>query len=60
MQLYRAYIMVKGHVWAAVDLCCVDDDDAKRQSESLLDTRDIELWLHDRKVAVLRCQSGSS
>ncbi len=58
MPLYRAYLMEKGRVWTAIDLSCVDDDDAKRQVESLLDGRDIELWLHDRRVAVLKSPSG--
>jgi len=54
MPLYRVYLMENGHVWTAVDLFCPDDDEAKRQSESLLDDgRDIELWERDRRVAVL-------
>ncbi len=54
MPLYRAYLIENGHVWTAFDLCCSDDDDAKKQIESLLDERDIELWQRDRRVAVLR------
>jgi hypothetical protein len=54
MPLYRVYLMENGHVWTAVDLICLDDNEAKRQSESLLDDgRDIELWERDRRVAVL-------
>lgn len=54
--LYRAYFMQNGHVWMAVDLTCSDDEDAKKQIESLLDRRDIELWPRDRRVAVLRAR----
>jgi hypothetical protein len=54
--LYRAYLIENGHVWTAVDLSCSDDEDAKQQTESLLDRRDIELWQRDRKVAVLRAR----
>ncbi|MBV9532624.1 MAG: hypothetical protein JO283_16575 [Bradyrhizobium sp.] len=53
MPLYRAYVIENGQVWTAVDLACVDDDDAKRQSEGLLVNHDIELWERDRKVAVM-------
>jgi hypothetical protein len=61
MLLYRAYLMENGHVWTAVDLSCADDDDAKQQTESLLDERDIELWQGDRRVAVLdRMRRGIS
>lgn len=57
MPIYRAYIMENEHVWTAVDLSCADDDDAKRQTESLLNGRDIELWLRDRRIAVLKSQN---
>jgi hypothetical protein len=60
MQLYRAYLMEDGQVWAAVDLSCTDDDEAKRKAENLLNGRDIELWEHDRRVAVLRCSDAAS
>ena len=54
MPLYRAYLMENGHVWTAIDLTCVNDDDAKRQAASLGNGRDIELWQGDRKIALLR------
>jgi hypothetical protein len=61
MPLYRAYLIENGHVWTAVDLSCADDDDAKQQTESLLNERDIELWQGDRRVAVLnRMRRGST
>jgi hypothetical protein len=45
--LHRAYLIENGHVWTAVDLPCSGDEDAKKQIESLLDGRDIELWQRD-------------
>src|SRR5215468_8261634 len=54
MMQYRAYLMENGHVWAAVDLACADDDDAKRQAENLRNGRVVELWQNDRRVALLR------
>jgi len=58
MPSYRAYLIENGQVWTAVDLSCADDDDAKKQTESLLDERDIELWQGDRRVAVLNRSRG--
>lgn len=49
MPLYRAYLMENGHVWTAIDLTCVNDDDAKRQAANLSSGHDVELWQGDRK-----------
>jgi hypothetical protein len=50
-----------GQACELVDLSCADDDDAKQQTESLSDERDIELWQGDRRVAVLdRMRHGTS
>jgi hypothetical protein len=54
MPLYRAYLREHGHVWAALDLACADDDEAKRQAEGLGNGRLVELWQHDRRVALLK------
>ena len=54
MPLYRAYLLENGHVWTAVDLTCVSDDDAKRQAAGLGNGRDVELWQGDRRVALLK------
>jgi hypothetical protein len=54
MQLYRAYLIENGHIGAAIDLTCIDDDDAKRQTAGLPSVRDVELWQGDRRVAFLR------
>jgi hypothetical protein len=60
MALYRAYLLEKEHVWTAIDLACMDDIDAKRKAESLANSRDVELWQGDRKVAVLKFPGNSS
>jgi hypothetical protein len=54
MPLYRAYWMENGHVLTAIDLTCVNDDDAKRQAANLSSGHDVELWQGDRKVTLLR------
>jgi hypothetical protein len=54
MPLYRAYLREHGHVWAAIDLACVDDDEAKQQVEDLGNGRVVELWQRDRRVALLK------
>jgi hypothetical protein len=59
MPLYRAYLREHGQVWAALDLACADDDEAKRQAESLGNGRLVELWQHDRRVALLRLPKES-
>jgi hypothetical protein len=60
MRQYRAYLMENGHVWTAIDLTCVDDDDAKRQTANLSSGHEVELWQGDRKVALLRLRERSS
>ena len=58
--LYRAYLMENGRVYVAIDLTCTDDDDAKRQTASLSNGRDIEVWEGDRRVALLRSRKKAS
>jgi len=60
MLLYRAYLMENGHVWTALDLTCVDDDDAKRQTANLPSGHDVELWQGDRRVAIFRLRKRDS
>jgi hypothetical protein len=60
MLLYRAYLMENGHVWTALDLTCVDDDDAKRQMANLPSGHDVELWQGDRRVAIFRLRKRDS
>jgi len=52
--LYRAYLMENGQTYAAVDLACADDDDAKQQMANLSNGRDVEVWQGDRRVGLLR------
>jgi hypothetical protein len=52
--LYRAYLMENGQIYAAVDLTCVDDDDAKQQTANLSNGRDVEVWQGERRVGLLR------
>jgi hypothetical protein len=54
MRQYRAYLIENGHVWTAIDLTCVDDNDARRQTANLPGGHDVELWQGDRRVAFLR------
>jgi hypothetical protein len=58
--LYRAYLMENGRVYVAIDLTCTDDDDAKRQTASLSNGRDIEVWEGDRRVALLKSRKKAS
>jgi hypothetical protein len=52
--LYRAYLMENGQTYAAIDLTCVDDDDAKQQTANLSNGRDVEVWQGKRRVGLLR------
>jgi hypothetical protein len=46
--------MENGQIYAAVDLTCVDDDDAKQQTANLSNGRDVEVWQGERRVGLLR------
>jgi hypothetical protein len=53
MRHYSAFQLdLTGHVAGRIDLNCIDDEDAKRQAEMLVDTFGLELWEEDRMVAV--------
>jgi hypothetical protein len=52
--LYRAYLMENGQTYAAIDLTCADDDDAKQQTANLSNGRDVEVWQGERRVGLLR------
>jgi hypothetical protein len=53
MRHYSAFQLdPTGHVAGRIDLNCIDDEDAKRQAEMLVDTFGLELWEDDRMVAV--------
>ena len=42
-----------GHVAGRIDLDCIDDEDAKRQAEKLVDPFGLELWEDDRMAALV-------
>jgi hypothetical protein len=52
--LYRAYLIENGQTYAAIDLTCVDDHDAKQQMANLSNGRDVEVWQGDRMVGLFR------
>jgi hypothetical protein len=52
MSHYKAYLIaLGGHHIKAVDLECVDDDEAKIRAEQMADASDVELWEHARRIA---------
>jgi hypothetical protein len=52
--LQRLQLDPTGHVAGRIDLNCIDDQDAMRQAEMLVDTFGLELWEDDRMIAVFR------
>jgi hypothetical protein len=42
-----------GRVAGRIDLDCIDDEDAKRQAEMLVDPFGLELWEDDRMAALV-------
>jgi hypothetical protein len=46
--------MENGQTYPALDLSCVDDDDAKQQMANLSHGRDVEVWEGDRRVALVK------
>lgn len=51
---YRAYLMENGQTYAAIDLACVNDDEAKQQSANLSNGREVEVWQGDRRVGLVK------
>jgi hypothetical protein len=45
-----------GHIVGRIDLSCADDEDAKTQARQFLHHCDIEVWILDRRVAVLKSE----
>ena len=55
MRHYSAFQLdPAGHVAGRIDLNCIDDQDAMRQAEMLVDSFGLELWEDDRMIAVFR------
>jgi hypothetical protein len=60
MRHYSAFRLdLTGHVAGRIDLNCIDDEDAKRQAEMLVDPCGLELWEDDRMIAVVRKKKPS-
>ena len=56
---YKAYLVYDdGRFKRAVDLECIDDEDAKEKAKQLVDGHDVELWQRSRKVAVFKRKPG--
>jgi hypothetical protein len=55
---YRAYIIGSdGHIRQRIDLpLCDTDEDAKEQTEKLVDGHDVELWHLDRRVCTFKAK----
>ena len=52
MAHYRAYFLGRdGHFIKAVDLICEDDEAARKQAQRIVESFDMELWQHDRRIA---------
>jgi hypothetical protein len=58
LQEYRIYKLTSdGHVESAPDVIeCQDDGEAVERARAQLDDKDIEIWLHDRRVAVIKAK----
>jgi hypothetical protein len=50
--LCRAYLLENGQTYAAIDLTCAGDNDAKQQMANLSNGREVEVWQGDRKVGL--------
>lgn len=52
MAHYIAYLIGRdSHLMKAVDLICVDDEDAIKCAQPMVDGHGVELWQRDRRVA---------
>ena len=61
MRHYSAFQLdPTGHVAGRIDLNCIDDQDAMRQAEMLVDSFGLELWEDDRMIAVFRKKNPQS
>ncbi len=52
MSHYKAYLIAPdGHHIKAVDLECVDDNEATIRAEQMTGASNVELWEHARRIA---------
>ena len=57
MPEYRAFIVgPHGHFQQAIEMVCVDDEEAIEQAKQYVDGHDVELWQLDRRVIQLKAQ----
>ena len=55
---YRAYFLSEsGHIVTFEPIDAENDEEALQQAARLKDGRDIEIWHHDRKVALIRASN---
>ena len=55
---YRAYFLSEsGHIVTFEAIDAENDDEAIQRAARLKDGRDIEVWHHDRKVALIRASN---
>ena len=55
---YRAYFLSEsGHIVTFEPIGAENDEEAMQQAARLKDGRDIEIWHHDRKVALVRASN---
>ncbi len=49
---YQVYVLGDGdHIKGRKDICCEDDEAAKKQARQMVDGHAIELWQAARKIA---------
>jgi hypothetical protein len=58
---YRAYIIGEdGHFFKAFPLDCANDGEAMEKAKSLVESHNVELWDHARKVASFKAKCETS
>jgi hypothetical protein len=59
MQHYRAYFLDQdGHISNAIDIECIDDEQAKECAKKFVSGRNAELWQQDRLLAIYAAGKG--
>jgi hypothetical protein len=58
---YRAYVIGEdGHFFKAFPLDCANDGEAIEKAKSLVESHNVELWDHARKVASFKAKCETS
>lgn len=51
MEEYRAYVIgADGHIFNRVDICCSDEQEARRLAKVAVDGHAVELWQGERFI----------